>query len=127
MNHPVGGGGRNLPYIQWVCGDTTNFSFLSFCSKQSTTLSCPAKDITRKCFKITIGFLPANSQPTHYLFHRNKSLSSLWKMLLHLAARQIAAYLAATVTEGIYYWRDTPVESLPEGELPTLHSDNYKL
>lgn len=98
MNHPVGGGGRNLPYIQWVCGDTTNFSFLS-----------------------------ANSQPTHYLFHRNKSLSSLWKMLLHLAARQIAAYLAATVTEGIYYWRDTPVESLPEGELPTLHSDNYKL
>ena len=45
----------------------------------------------------------------------------------YLAARQIAAYLAATITEGIYYWRDTPVPTFPEGELPTLHSDNYKM
>ncbi len=43
------------------------------------------------------------------------------------ALRQIADYLAATITEGIYYWRDEPVHSLPEGKLPTLHSDNYKL
>jgi hypothetical protein len=33
------------------------------------------------------------------------------------AARTLAAYLAATITEGIYYWRDEPVESLPIGEM----------
>jgi KUP system potassium uptake protein len=43
------------------------------------------------------------------------------------AARMLAEYLASTITEGIYYWRDTPVESLPEGDLPTLHSDNYTI
>jgi len=43
------------------------------------------------------------------------------------AARQLANYLAATITEGIYYWRDQPVDSLPDGELPTLHADNYQL
>lgn len=41
------------------------------------------------------------------------------------AARLLADYLAATITEGIYYWRDTPVDSLPEGEIPVLHSDNH--
>ena len=45
----------------------------------------------------------------------------------YLAARQLADYLAATITEGIYYWRDQPVDELPEGELPHLHSDNYTM
>jgi hypothetical protein len=45
----------------------------------------------------------------------------------YLAARQIADYLAATTTEGIYYWRDQPVENLPESELPRTHPDNYTL
>jgi len=43
------------------------------------------------------------------------------------AARQLADYLAATITEGIYYWREQPVHELPEGEMPTTHSDNYQL
>lgn len=43
----------------------------------------------------------------------------------YYAARQLADYLAATIQHGIYYWRDQPVDSLPEGELPTLHHDNY--
>ena len=43
------------------------------------------------------------------------------------AARLLANYLAATINEGIYYWRDTPVDALPEGPLPTLHPDNYTI
>mmetsp|Transcript_23363 Transcript_23363/g.33516 ORF Transcript_23363/g.33516 Transcript_23363/m.33516 type:complete len:1554 (+) Transcript_23363:3270-7931(+) len=45
----------------------------------------------------------------------------------YLAARDLAKYLAATMEEGIYYWRETPVDSLPEGPLPQLHSDNHQL
>ena len=41
----------------------------------------------------------------------------------YLAARNLMRYLAVTINEGIYYWRVTPVETLPEGPLPTLHSD----
>ena len=36
----------------------------------------------------------------------------------YMAARQLANYLAATIKEGIYYWRDQPVKTLPEGEIP---------
>ena len=43
------------------------------------------------------------------------------------AARQLMDYLAATPTEGIYYWRDFPVHSLPEGEIPKLHPDNHNI
>lgn len=43
------------------------------------------------------------------------------------AAKLLVDYLAATITEGIYYWRDEPVDSLPEGDLPTLHADNHTL
>ena len=41
------------------------------------------------------------------------------------AARLLADYLAATITEGIYYWRDEPIDTLPEGDIPTLHPDNH--
>jgi len=43
------------------------------------------------------------------------------------AAKDILNYLATTKSEGIYYWREHPVDSLPDGELPTLHHDNYQL
>ena len=43
----------------------------------------------------------------------------------YLAARQLADYLAATMDEGIYYWRTKPIDSLPEGDLPKLHADNH--
>jgi hypothetical protein len=42
-------------------------------------------------------------------------------------ARTIASYLAVTMDEGIYYWRDTPVNDLPDSPLPTLHTDNYTI
>mmetsp|Transcript_22056 Transcript_22056/g.31604 ORF Transcript_22056/g.31604 Transcript_22056/m.31604 type:complete len:123 (+) Transcript_22056:550-918(+) len=45
----------------------------------------------------------------------------------YAAARQLAEYLAATIDEGIYYWRDTPVDSLPEGPIPPLHTDNHTI
>lgn len=45
----------------------------------------------------------------------------------YLAARQLAEYLAATIDAGIYYWRDEPVQSLPEGKIPQLHADNYTI
>ena len=45
----------------------------------------------------------------------------------YLAAREVAKYLAATITEGIYYWRETPIDSLPDAPLPTLHSDNHMM
>ena len=48
-------------------------------------------------------------------------------MVHYQAARLLVDYLAATITEGIYYWRDTPVDSLPEGPLPALHHDNHSL
>ena len=43
------------------------------------------------------------------------------------AARQLMNYLAVTPSEGIYYWRDSPVDTLPDGELPSLHPDNHNL
>ena len=38
-------------------------------------------------------------------------------------ARTLANYLAATITEAIHYLRDEPVDSLPIGDMPTLHPD----
>ena len=43
------------------------------------------------------------------------------------AARQLMSYLAVTPSEGIYYWRDLPVNCLPEGDTPTLHPDNHTI
>jgi len=41
------------------------------------------------------------------------------------AIRELVAYLAATIEDGIYYWRKTPVMELPIGPMPQLHNDNY--
>jgi hypothetical protein len=43
------------------------------------------------------------------------------------ATRELARYLALTIDEGIYYWRDKPVDNLPEGPIPNLHADNYTI
>jgi hypothetical protein len=45
----------------------------------------------------------------------------------YMALRQLCTYLAATITEGIYYWRNTPHPDLPEAPLPRTHSDNHTL
>lgn len=48
--------------------------------------------------------------------------------LIHYhALRELCSYLAATITDGIYYWRDEPRLDLPREPLPTLHADNYCL
>jgi len=43
------------------------------------------------------------------------------------ALRQSCTHLAATIQEGIYYWRDKPRMDLPEKPLPKTHHDNYNL
>ena len=43
------------------------------------------------------------------------------------ALRDLVAYLAATIEDGIYYWRKQPVMELPEGPMPKTKSDNYDL
>lgn len=41
------------------------------------------------------------------------------------ALRHICSYLAATIYEGIYYWRDIPRMDLPEAPNPKTFHDNY--
>jgi hypothetical protein len=41
------------------------------------------------------------------------------------ALRDILAFLANTVDDGIYYWRKTPRMDLPVEPMPILHPDNY--
>ncbi len=43
------------------------------------------------------------------------------------ALKQIMHYLVCTKDEGIYYWRDKPVQTLPNHPLPKLHSDTYDM
>ena len=42
------------------------------------------------------------------------------------AVKKIFLYLKATSTDGIYYWRRTPMEDLPRGQLPKVKSDPYQ-
>jgi hypothetical protein len=43
------------------------------------------------------------------------------------AIRDLIAYLAATIEDGIYYWRKKPVMELPIGPIPQIHNDNYSM
>mmetsp|Transcript_14669 Transcript_14669/g.20958 ORF Transcript_14669/g.20958 Transcript_14669/m.20958 type:complete len:114 (+) Transcript_14669:294-635(+) len=43
------------------------------------------------------------------------------------ALRDLVGYLAATIEDGIYYWRKHPVMELPVGPMPRLKADNYDL
>jgi len=43
------------------------------------------------------------------------------------ALRDILAFLANTIDDGIYYWRTTPRMDLPALPLPSLHPDNYMM
>ena len=43
------------------------------------------------------------------------------------AVRDLVAYLAATIEDGIYYWRKQPVMELPVGPMPAIHADNYQM
>ncbi len=43
------------------------------------------------------------------------------------ALKDLVRYLAHTADEGIFYWRSSPVLTLPSGTIPTLHDDNYIL
>ena len=61
--------------------------------------------------------------PTGHLTPRDKTES----ISRQPSKGTLADYLAATIDEGIYNWREKPVECLPEGPLSRLHSDNHKL
>jgi hypothetical protein len=43
------------------------------------------------------------------------------------ALRNLCKYLAATINEGIYYWRDKPRMDLPKAPTLILTQDNYEL
>jgi len=43
------------------------------------------------------------------------------------ALKQILHYLVCSKDEGIYYWHDKPVQTLPNHPLPKLHSDTYDM
>jgi len=45
----------------------------------------------------------------------------------YTAILEIIQYLAATLDEGIYYWRQAPQNTLPDADLPSLYMDNHKL
>ncbi len=44
-----------------------------------------------------------------------------------MALRQLCQCLAATMKDGIYYWKDTPRKDLPELQNPTTYHDNNTL
>eukprot|EP00590_Aulacoseira_subarctica_P009283 CAMPEP_0172419932 /NCGR_PEP_ID=MMETSP1064-20121228/6327_1 /TAXON_ID=202472 /ORGANISM="Aulacoseira subarctica , Strain CCAP 1002/5" /LENGTH=1080 /DNA_ID=CAMNT_0013159633 /DNA_START=39 /DNA_END=3281 /DNA_ORIENTATION=+ len=41
------------------------------------------------------------------------------------AIKHVSQYLAMTIDEGLYFWRDEPRLDLPIGPLPTTYPDNY--
>jgi hypothetical protein len=45
----------------------------------------------------------------------------------YLAIRQVEEYLANTLYDGIYFWRETPRPVLPRHKLPTTYPDNLEL
>jgi hypothetical protein len=45
----------------------------------------------------------------------------------YIALRTLCTYLAHTIQDGIYYWRNAPRPDLPQGQLPTLHADNHEM
>jgi hypothetical protein len=45
----------------------------------------------------------------------------------YIALKELVKYLAATISEGIHYWRENPNLSLQEGSTPNLYPDNYTL
>jgi len=45
----------------------------------------------------------------------------------YIALQQLCTYLAATIMEGIYYWRMEPYSQLPDAPLPYASADNHVL
>ena len=41
------------------------------------------------------------------------------------AVKEVFAYLYATKSNGIYYWRKIPIEDLPAGLKPNTREDNF--
>jgi hypothetical protein len=42
------------------------------------------------------------------------------------AIKLLSQYLAMTIEEGLYFWRDEPRMDLPEGPIPSTYPDQYK-
>jgi len=61
-------------------------------------------------------------------FHISKLSQSLANPALehYEALKLVSQYLAMTIEEGLYYWRDEPRMDLPEGPIPTTYPDQYK-
>ena len=62
-------------------------------------------------------------------FHATK-LSQYWENPTEAhyeALWQLCNYLAHTITDGIYYWRQKPRTDLPSHPYPTIHHNNYTM
>ena len=61
-------------------------------------------------------------------FHISKLSQSLANPALehYEALKLVSQYLAMTIDEGLYFWRDAPRMDLPEGPMPTTYPDAYQ-
>jgi len=76
-------------------------------------------EVIYPCFKACPEISPAVIKLSQYKDNPAKE---------HYAALlAVIKYLAATIDEGISYWYQAPVNTLPEGNLPQTHSDNHTL
>jgi hypothetical protein len=71
------------------------------------------------CFKAQPDISPASIKLSQYMDNPAREH--------YIAIYNIAQYLAATISDGIYYWRQQPVIDLPACPIPQLHSDNHKV
>lgn len=76
-------------------------------------------EIIYPCFKARPEISPAAIKLSQYMDNPAR--------IHYQAIRKIIDYLAATIDEGIYYWRQSPIDDLPEGPLPRCHSDNHEI
>jgi hypothetical protein len=107
--------------------------------QQLETATCPTTIDEQKLLKEKMGFhyrqvigeviFPMMKAQRDICFHATK-LSQYMENpgeAHYLALRELCTYLAQTVQDSIYYWRDEPRMDLSNEPLPTLYADNYQL
>jgi hypothetical protein len=107
--------------------------------QQLETAACPTTSHKQILLKEKMGFhyrqviseviYPMMKARPDICFHATK-LSQYMENpgeLHYLTLRELCAYLAHTIQDGIYYWRNEQRMDLPDEQLPTLHADNYDM
>jgi hypothetical protein len=107
--------------------------------QQLETAACPTTSHEQIMLKEKMGFsyrqvigeviYPMMKARPDICFHATK-LSQYMENpgeLHYLALRELCAYLAHTIHDGIYYWRNEQRTDLPDEHVPTLHANNYDI